>query len=320
METFYELQSLTYRGKEYSYIYIGFRDRETGHVFTTGESDQIGLDQVTNQYRIEHGIPFLDEIVSIRQKYGLSASGMSEILGFGTNQWRRYEQGEVPSESNGKMIRSVMNPKVMLDLVEHSRGELSEKEYARIVPKIKAVIEQREQHRQEEYAIGRLYATPRCADNGFAPQSPERLKNLLLAILERCGSLFYTQMNKILFYIDFLSYRERGMAISGLSYRAIEFGPIPNRYERVYSGFDEIEPTPKMIGEVEGTILNAGMPADMSFFTEEEQAIIEQVCNRFKGLSSRQLSDISHQEEAWKKYHENKEGIPFAEAFTLSAF
>ena len=29
-----------------------------------------------------------------------------------------------------------------------------------------------------------------------------------------------TKMNKLLFYIDFLSYRENGMAISGLSYKA----------------------------------------------------------------------------------------------------
>ena len=34
-------------------------------------------------------------------------------------------------------------------------------------------------------------------------------------------------LNKVLFYIDFQSYRERGIAISGLAYNAIDFGPVP---------------------------------------------------------------------------------------------
>jgi hypothetical protein len=41
--------------------------------------------------------------------------------------------------------------------------------------------------------------------------------------------VFCTKMNKLLFYIDFLSYRQRGIAITGLCFRAIDFGPVPDR-------------------------------------------------------------------------------------------
>lgn len=320
MQPFYERRTLLFRGKEYAYSYIGFRDEETGEIFTTDESDQLCLEQITSQYRQEHGIPFADEIKAIREKYGLSASAMSEVLGFGANQWRLYEQGELPSESNGKMIRSIMNPKVMLDLIEHSCDSLPSKLYDKAKNTIHSIILQREQHKLTAYTISRLYVTTRSVSNGFAPQSLERLKNLLVYILNRCGELYHTQMNKILFYIDFLSYRERVMAISGLTYRAIAFGPIPNRYERVYSAFDEIEQMPRMIQEVEGTVMTTAMAADKTLFSKEEQSIIEQVCDKLKGYSSRQLSEISHHEEAWLRHCENKELIPFSEAFTLSAF
>ena len=120
--------TVTFRGKQYKVLNIAFID-ECGEEFTTTESDAIWYNQATAQYRQEHGIPFPDEIRAVREKYGLSAAAMSEVLGFGANQWRLYEQGEVPSESNGKMIRSIMNPKVMLDIVEHSRASLSEKVY-----------------------------------------------------------------------------------------------------------------------------------------------------------------------------------------------
>ena len=316
----YERKTLLYRRKEYAYTYIGFREREIGEIFTTDESDQLCLDQITAQYRQGHGIPFVDEIKAIRERYELSAVAMSEILGFWANQWRLYEQGEVPSESNGKMICSIMNPKVMLDIVEHSKESLSEKKYKKAISAIQVAISQREQYWQTSYAIGCLYATPQNAENGFAPLSPERLKNLLICILNKCGELYYTQMNKILFYIDFLSYSERAMAISGLSFRAIEFGPIPNRYERVYSAFDEIVQMPRIVQEIEVTAMITAVTADMSLFSEEEQKIINQVCDKLKGYSSRKLSELSHREDAWKNHYENKEMIPFYEAFTLSAF
>ena len=75
----------------------------------------------------KYGVPYTDEIVAIRRRYGISAQKMSLILGIGINQYLLYKQGEV---------------------------------------------------------------------------------------------VWCTKMNKLLFYIDFLSYRENGMAISGLSYKA----------------------------------------------------------------------------------------------------
>ena len=47
-------------------------------------------------------LPFTEEIRQIRNKYGLPATTMSEILGFGVNQYRLYETGEIPSETNGQ--------------------------------------------------------------------------------------------------------------------------------------------------------------------------------------------------------------------------
>ena len=42
-------------------------------------------------------------------------------------------------------------------------------------------------------------------------------------------------MNKLLFYTDFVNYRDYGRGMSGLSYKAIQYGPVPVEYNRVYS-------------------------------------------------------------------------------------
>lgn len=73
-------------------------------MWTTTELDEANLFQVYNQYRAKHGIPFPDEIAGLRKHYGISAAKMAQILGFGINQYRMYEDGEVPSISNARTI------------------------------------------------------------------------------------------------------------------------------------------------------------------------------------------------------------------------
>ena len=317
MRVVYEPDTWEMRGEVYPYVHIAFRDDENGEQFTTTESDTVCFEQVANQYRERHGIPYVDEIVALRERYGVSATKMALILGFGTNQYRLYETGEVPSESNGKMIRSAMNPSVFLDLVRSSRNQLTEKEYLKISKRVEEEIAEEQSKRQEQWEAARLFRTGRGRANGFAPQSPERLKNLLLHILEQMGETFQTKMNKVLFYIDFLSYRERGMAISGLAYQAMEFGPVPQRWDRVYSAFDNVEQREKLLQGQECLSLLANGTADMSGFFAGEMAVIDKVCELMKKMTSREASQMSHKEPMWNAHVEKQDLIPFSEAFSL---
>ena len=322
MRVVYRPETMTFRGEKFNCVYMSFRDDELNEVFTTTESDSIWYNQVTNQYREKHGIPYQDEIIALRGRYDMSASKMSLILGFGTNQYRLYEEGEVPSESNGKMIRSAMNPRVFQELVGASRNLLSEKEFVKISAKVEDVIERSGAMKDDQWAERRIFRTGRGLVNGFAPQSTARLRSLLVYVLGKMGDTFQTKMNKVLFYIDFLSYRERGMAISGLAYQAIEFGPVPQRWDRVYSGFDEVVPQSKMVKDQECTVLTTDVKADTSLFSKEELEIIDAVCKKLAGASAKIIVEMSHRESAWKKYYNPNQSvlIPFEEAFYLVAF
>lgn len=109
------------------------------------------------------------------------------------------------------------------------------------------------------------------------------------------------------------------MAISGLSYNAIDFGPVPQRWDRVYSAFDEVVPQPKLVYEQESIELTAAAEADMSGYTEQELEVIDTVCAQMKTLSAHDISILSHSEPAWRNHLHQSETIPFAEAFTLKA-
>ncbi len=319
MKRVYEKRTWNFRGEQYEYEHIAWLCEDSGEQFTDDESDTAGFVQVTNQYRAKYGIPYTDEIIAVRQRYGISAAKMSLILGVGINQYRLYEQGEVPSVSNGRMIRSIMNPKVMLEMVESSKNELSVSEYEKIISKVQAIIASSETYKIEQYEIRRIFNTPRGADNGYAQLSLNRLRNIMLYILNRCDEVWCTKMNKLLFYTDFISYRERGMAMTGLSYRAIDFGPVPERWDRVYSEFPEVRQELRQVGDFVGSVLIASEESDYSMFTDAELKVLDSICTHFSKMSSREISRISHDEDAWLNHHDKREHIPFDDAYMIKA-
>ena len=77
MKVVYEPRTWSFRGEEYTYIHTAYECEDSGELFTTSESDDAGFLQVTNQYRIRYGIPFTDEIIAVRKRYGVSAAKMS---------------------------------------------------------------------------------------------------------------------------------------------------------------------------------------------------------------------------------------------------
>lgn len=319
MKRVYEKRTWNFRGEQYEYEHIAWLCEDSGEQFTDDESDMAGFVQVTNQYRAKYGIPYTDEIIAVRQRYGISAAKMSLILGIGVNQYRLYEQGEVPSVSNGRMIRSIMNPKVMLEMVESSKNELSVSEYEKIISKVQTIIASSEVYKREQYETKRIFNTSRGADNGYAQLSLNRLKNIMLYILNRCDEVWCTKMNKLLFYADFMSYRERGMAMTGLSYRAIDFGPVPERWDRVYSEFPEVRQELRQVGDFVGSVLIASAEADNTMFTDAELKVLDAICTHFGKMTSREISRISHDEEAWLNHHNKHDHIPFDDAYMIKA-
>lgn len=122
-----------FRGEKFSYTRYYYRCDDTGIAFTDAESDGWGLEQIYFQYREKYGIPTPDEIKTIREQYGLSATIMSKILGIGDNQYGLYENGEMPTKNIGRMIATIKKVDVFRMYVDMAKNQLTEKEYVKIV-------------------------------------------------------------------------------------------------------------------------------------------------------------------------------------------
>ena len=92
------MQETIFRGEKFVYEHHNVRDLETGIEYTTTEIDEGNVQRVYDQYRERHNIPSPAELTAMRERYGLSAIKMAQVLGLGVNQYTKYEQGEMPSE------------------------------------------------------------------------------------------------------------------------------------------------------------------------------------------------------------------------------
>ncbi len=300
-----EVRTLKFRKEEYEFVCSFFIDKN-GEEWTTTNLDEANINQVYNQYRVRHGIPFPAEIAHLRDYYEVSASMMSEILGFGTNQWRLYEDGMMPSESNARAIIAVRSKSIFLEYLEAAKDEIGERLYSRIKERVEKLPDYIRPSKPSE-------------TSGYVSYNSKKIAEAMKFFTKTLNGVFTTKMNKLLFYTDFLKYKHDGFGMTGLEYRAITYGPVPNGYGEVYTRAKGIEMEDYIYPNgTSGQLLTSLEAPDMSVFSDAEKDILSAVCRRFKDANAGEISEQSHQEKGWIECVENKKLIPYRYAFDIS--
>lgn len=307
----------TFRKEEYKVHVCYYVCKDTGEQFTTEEQDEMLCNELYNQYRIKHGIPFPDEIKKIREHYGLTCPQITKIVGFGQNQWHQYEMGSVPSESNGKSIVAIRNREGMLSMLESSRNQFDESTYNKIRRNILCASDIDKNDISKFYFYGN---TERGINNGYSEMNPAKLQSMVqLIVSKEKHGVSKTKLNKEMFFVDFLSYKTFGRSISGLAYRAIQYGPVPEHYETVY---DHVEGLIKKSfwgnGDFDYDLLFCDAP-DTSALSKEDMSIIDKVMLVLGSMKRSEVIGLSHKENGWINHEDHHGIIPYDEAYSLKA-
>lgn len=302
---FSEEREAVFRKDTFKYTHVGIKDKQ-GEMWTTTELDEINIYQIYNQYRVKHGIPFPDEIIQIRKHYGLSAAKMSQILGFGINQYRMYEDGEVPSISNARTIIAIREKSVFSSFIEASKSEISNAEYTRIIKKLDSIKEDIKPINQP------------TVFSGYKTLSLVKVANIIQLIISILGSTFVTKMSKLLFYVDFIHYKKHAYGITGIAYRALQFGPVPNNWGKLYNSLDGIEMSEFIYPNGHSGIkIESTMPVENSLSESEYETVLK-VCSYFKEMKAGEISEISQLEKGWINNKNNQNFISYQDAFLLN--
>ncbi|MEO7174446.1 MAG: type II toxin-antitoxin system antitoxin SocA domain-containing protein [Saprospiraceae bacterium] len=318
-----ERSSMDFRKETFEIMFHSYRCEDSGEQFTTTSLDELNTNQVYNKYRDKFNIPFQDEIIRIREKYGLAAAKMSEILGFGINSYRQYEAGEMPSIANAKSIQMLDEPKYFIDMVEMC-GTLDEKVKTKCIQKAQLLIEEKKRNNVDlkfkEYVLGNHFPD---IYTGYRNPNFEKFTEMVVYFSEQ-NAPFKTKMNKLLFYADFLMFKQSCFSISGIRYQAIDMGPVPNNFQSIFeylakNGEIDILATEIPQGYTgEQFKAKQDRPFKSYLFSETELEVMKKVSLVFQSSNSIDIIELSHLEEAWKKNEKNKSAISYEYAFDLN--
>jgi len=318
-----EWRNMNFRKEEFNVLFHSYKCVDTGECFEDDVFSKLNFNQLVNQYRVEHTIPFPEQIISIRKKYNLPASKMSEILGFGTNGYRHYEGGEVPSQSNARLIQLADDPhefRKLVNLCPKLEPEFVEK----VETRIENLLEEQKRSKFEKQLENYLFGT-NFPNNmtGFKMPDLAKFTEMVVFFTEKLEP-WKTKLNKLLFYADFITFKKTGFSMSGVQYRAIPLGPVPNNFNSIYEYLDNKEELKINYTSLSENIAgeqftpNLNRIFNKTLFNELEITILESVADRFKNTSTSEIIEISHKEKAWINNCKERKLIDYNYGFELN--
>ncbi|GAO27760.1 type II toxin-antitoxin system antitoxin SocA domain-containing protein [Geofilum rubicundum] len=220
-----EWRTMSFRKDKFEVLFHSYKCEDTGEQFEDEAFAQLNFNQLINQYRVKYSIPFSEQIIAIREKYNLSAAKMSEILGFGINGYRQYEGGEVPNQSNAKLIQLAEDPHEFKKLVNYCTT-LDQKVRDKTCRIIDNLLEEQKKNKfekqLEEYFFGACLPN---ALTGYRTPDLRKFSEMVVFFAEKLQP-WKTKLNKLLFYADFMMHKQTGFSMSGIQYRALPMGPV----------------------------------------------------------------------------------------------
>ena len=258
-------------------------------------------------YREKANIIKAEDIIKLRRKYDISQRELTSILGFGKMTINRYERGGLPTKSQSDYIKLLIeNDDKFIEKAKeaYEKNNINDKTYNKIISEeVEKDISKKEvQDNIRRYLKSVLNRKPDIY-NGYKSLDLEKVENIISYIASKVKNLTITSLNKYLWYIDMLSFNERTVAITGLTYQNQKFGPTI-----VYKKYDELsllddkytrEDIETENGNTTKIISNNNFNLDKISSSEKE--IIDTIIRLLKNKNVTDISEISHREDGWKK-------------------
>lgn len=299
-----ENQTLTYRSQSFQIYAHYYACVDAGETFTNEELDELNLLQLHNQYREHNHILFPEQIKSLRERYGLSQRTMSAILGFGVNQYRSYEEGEIPSLSNAKLINLARDARNFRKLVLERKDEMRERDLAHLLRRIDQLLVAKDDTSQAVlHAIWDPLEIPNQF-TGYRMPHLQKFAQMVLFFFGRINHLYTVRLNKLLFYADFGHFKKTGYSISGARYCAISMGPVPDEYRILNDLLIQQGYLEQVYAERGDELFEAFHPSlnqrtDTSVFSSSELEVLNLTVRNFQYVKTSDLIERSHEELGW---------------------
>jgi transcriptional regulator with XRE-family HTH domain len=135
----------------------------------------------------------------------------------------------------------------------------------------------------------------------------DKLRNLLLYILSRCGgkpNVGETVVYKLLYFIDFDSFEMRSESVTGMQYVKLQFGPVPfqQQYMPVIRSMEE-DGELQIIKQVYKGMAQKKYIAladpNLDNLPASELKVVDDVINRLSDMTATQIKAYAHEDIPW---------------------
>lgn len=302
--------SLDVRGSEVNYTATVAVCPVCHQVIADSRVEGANLERARAAYRSARGILSPGEIRGLRERYGLSLRAFSQLFGFGEQTIARYEAGSMPDESHNAALRLASSAAGARCLLDARRDHLPEK----TIGAVERFIERDEDEMESLLALASpRMASPQAPDtyNGFRALDITRIASVAHELAARCTDLYWTKLQKALYFTDALAFELNSRSMTGIRYAHANYGPVAEERESI-----------RLILEREGVIELAQsgnwgevvLPGanDPKVLSKEDLAIVDKVArfvNTFPTATA--LSKYSHRLNSWIETR-NGEPIDYA--------
>ena len=291
-----------------------FRCSECGEDFEDASSKEAQVESAYREYRKRLNLLQPEEIKNFRSRFGLTQSELGKLLGFGGASISRYENGALQDDTHDNALRLAMHPNNLLRLIEKFPDAISDAKRSELTARLRDE-DMCSSFRTHLERLSSYKADHLCGFKEFD------FAKFLSAVLLFCkAGTFTTVLNKLLFYGDFLHYKEFSVSITGLRYAHMTYGPAPDKYHTFFASLieDELLNTEEVVfNNGGGERFWSSAKPDIEIFEESELRCLLHVKAKFGKSTATEVSDYSHKESAYKET-KNGELITYTLAENLS--
>lgn len=316
------MATCTIKGKKVTYeerFYLCAYADEDENEFETAAMANENMLKARNAYREQQGLLTSDEIVVIRENYGLSQVDLARLLGWGEATISRYESKAIQDEAYDTMLRLLKeNPLQALEFLKKNSDKFSKYKHSEIKERITEKLDDYGKEFLKRRSFEGEYAEfgEASESNGFATLNIDKIEAAISYIAERVSNLYKVKLMKLLWYADALSFACRGRAMTGLVYRHGVMGALPIGHYSLMS-LENVN-VKEEIGADYNSIfrIRPCERADYSVLGADEKDILNQVTAKFREFNTSEIVEYMHKERA---YLETRSGeiIPFREEYSV---
>ncbi len=128
----------------------------------------------------------------------------------------------------------------------------------------------------------------------------EKYKNAVLYFIKKCNNSFLgaTKLNKLVYYLDFLSYRDRKKSVTNDVYCSKQYGPVPKSIDFIKK-YLEKQNSIEIKKKKEREEYISKKDSDLGVFDDYEKRLLMKICNEFLDYDTNKIVAQTHLEGPW---------------------